>query len=501
MVVGSRDCDCHLQTSLNNPVVVPEARQRHRAVIARAARLVGIAFKPAFVVSNCVPNILTALHNRHLAPFPYPIDCLPNQPYIYSEQSKREIASYFCVEPDAWHVRKSLAFRQRIADSIAADPPRPNLVKAHIKTEICCLMPSKARLIQASFSNRDSYEFADEYRAYTHALVAWTAIPRIYCTMHVMLRSACGLNHVEMAAQMSEWIHSYGRLAKYFIDDISNMDGSVQMVHLDEQISLYQACDEKLAQHARASVLFRGFVQTKGPCPTSVGFGGRATVKSGSQDTSSGQTTRRIDTFVRSLAGTGVTHIIGFAFGDDLWVMLLGVVPSPDAMYQLQARCGWKTKGVYVDCPEQTDFLACSLVPDVAGKYALVPLLGRQFAKLFWTWRPLPQRFRAGYMRQVAVGMLPHFAGFHFVEDWLRWHLQYPTGPVMKGFKNKWLARPFHTTPCLWKQFIAARYGLDMPEIFNFKQFPKENSVLLHHPWANEVMRYDLTDPAMRNTF
>lgn len=402
------------------------------------------------------------------------------------------------VEPDAWQARKSQSFRQRILDSIAVDPPHPRLIKAHIKTEVCAMFPSKARLIQASFSNRDSYEFADEYRAFTHALICWTSIPRVHFGMQVFLRSACGLNHVDMAVQMSEWITTYGRLAHYFIDDISNMDGSVQAVHLEEQIALYRECDKHLADHAAASVRFRGFVQAKSSCPTTVAYGGIATVKSGAQDTSSGQTTRRIDTFVRALSGTGVTHIIGFAFGDDLWVMLLGVCPSPEAMYQLQARCGWKTKGVYVDCPEQTDFLACSLVPDTAGNYALVPLIGRQLAKLFWTWRPLPERFRGEYLRQVAVGMLPHYAGFHFMEDWLRWHLQFPTGPKLRGFTYH--TRTFHTTPCLWSVFIARRYNLGMPEVFNFKQFPKENSVLISHPWADQVMRYDLTDPAMRHT-
>ncbi len=383
-----------------------------------------------------------------------------------------------------------------IEESIAMDCLSLHWVKSHIKTEAVATYPKKARLIQAFMRLRDNYEFADEYRAYTEALVAWTAIPRLYFGMYVHLRSACGLNRADIAKQVSDWMLSDGN-GTIFIDDITNMDGNVQMCHLEAQYRLYDLLDTGMARHARASTRFRGLVPV-GKAST-VLYAGVATVKSGAQDTSSGQTARRLDNFIRCLYNSGVTRVVGFVFGDDLWVIMHGLLPTEEALAALQARCGWETKGKYVSCIEQSDFLASSFVPLKHGGYAMVPLIGRLFAKLFWTHRFVPPRRIRSYVKQIAEAFLPVFAGFRFVEDWLAWHLS--------GVDQLWRSDVHINSPAvpqgvpLWHEFVLARYGLQMPERFDFTQFNGRKAVLLYHPWAQTVMRVDLADPSERNTF
>lgn len=454
----------------------------------------GLAFKPCFVVANCVGNVQNALYTRHLAPFLHPIPALPNPPYLYSSEAKSQLRERFAITCDAWMRRKTLRQRELILQSIAVDNPQPHFVKSHIKTEICLKMPTKARLIQASRTQRDSYEFADLYRAFTEALVEWSTIPRMYFGTKVHLRSACGLNRDQISEQVSDWVATYGMAFTIFIDDVKNMDGNVQGPHLQEQYSLYDELDPCLAAHARAAQEFWGVVYLK---ESTVRYKGKDTVKSGAQDTSSGQTARRLDCFIRCLYGSGVTLVAGFVFGDDLWVMMQGVLPTVEQMAVLQQACGWATKGVYVKSIEQSDFLASSFVPRASGGYAMRPLLGRMLAKLFWTWRTIPKARQGSYVHQVAEAFLPLFSGFDFMTMWLMWHMQVT---VKKPFhwKEGWFLP--QAADCIWDEFVARRYGLEMPDRL---QLPDHHNVvaLIYHPWAESVMRYDLADPQERTTF
>ncbi len=448
------------------------------------------------MVASCVTNVLNAIATRHLAPYLHPISSLPNPDYIYSPAAMQQIRALYELVLEAWRKNKTLRKQQLIEDSVAMDMLSLHWVKSHIKTEVVSKFPTKARLIQGFLRLRDNYEFADQYRAYTEALVAWSAIPRQYFHMYVHLRSACGLNRAEIASQVSDWMLSDGN-GTIFIDDVTNMDGNVQKCHLEAQYRLYDVLDRGMAEHARASMHFRGVVPVGKT--TTVLYAGCATVKSGAQDTSSGQTARRLDCFVRCLYNSGVTRCVGFVFGDDLWVILHGQLPTVEAMRRLQAECGWETKGQYVRSIEQSDFLASSFVPLKEGGYAMVPLIGRLFAKLFWTHRVVPPRRVRSYVKQIAESFLPVFAGFRFVESWLAWHIG--------GVDQAWKPEARLNSPAipqgtpLWQEFVWRRYGLPMPSMFDFNQFHRRQVVLLFHPWANAVMAVDLADPSGRDTF
>lgn len=468
----------------------------------RGVTLVGIAYKPCWMVDNCVTNMLNALETRHLAAYAFPVKSLPNPPYMYTTLVAQELKSLYAhhFTVGAWRKGKTLIKQGQIEDSVAHDPLAIHWVKSHIKTETVAKRPTKARVIQAFLHLRDNYEFADEYRAFTEAFTEFTSIPRVYFGTRVHLRSACGLAHNQIAAQITEWVAQHPR-ARMFMDDVSNMDGSVQAAHLEPHYDLYEQIDANLAWHARKSFRFKGLMVSRDQESTIV-YSGTATVKSGAQDTSSGQTTRRADSFVRCLYGTGVTAIVGFVFGDDLWVLLEGSVPHPDEMYRLQSLCGWKTKGCYVNSIEETDFLACAFVPDVVGGYAMVPQPGRLLAKLFWTHRRIPPRRLTSYRKQVAEAFLPRYRGFRFMEAWLAHHMKGVVDLRCRlDFEHK--IQPAHPHPLDWRTFLFRRYGLGLPpevEVKALHRMPEGQTALVYSEWVNAVMMHDLADPAERFT-
>jgi hypothetical protein len=281
------------------------------------------------------------------------------------------------------------------------------------------------------------------------------------------------------------------------------MDGSVQRAHLEAQYELYDHLSSRMAAHARATERFYGVVKHGGYA--TLYYTGRYTVKSGAQDTSSGQTTRRLDLLVRCFVHFGVSELRGFVFGDDVWLLVTGGdLPSVEAVRLEQCRAGWKTKGVYVANVESSEFLASVFVPDVAGGYAMVPKPGRLLAKLFWTVRNVPPRRRASYIKQVAESFLDRYTGFHFMECWLGWHMSGIQHKHDQQFTMPLTNKPVvprHPHALAWQEFLHLRYGVGFPPRSSFDKIigcNKHSVHILHDPWVEELMRYDLSDPAER---
>ncbi len=455
----------------------------------------GIAFKRAFVVNNCVSNVLNALATRHLVAFRYPILELPPSIYLYTPPIVSELVSSFWegYRVGAWRSGKTATRCAVIERSLVEDVARPSTVLAHIKTEVSLTRPTKARLIQAFHHPVDNYLCADEYRAFTHALVAVTAIPRTLLGMQLHLRSACGLSRSALAAQMSEWLLC--PFDQLIMDDLSNMDGSVQLPWLERQVALYAHMSLRLSEHARQGIHFRGRVNLR---DATVHYTAHATVRSGDQDTSSGQTCRRLDSLVAVLHQLGVSRASGFVFGDDVWCLVSPPLSGVEYELALQ-RYGFVSKFASTTEPMLSDFISCSLVPDFRGGYALVPKPGRLLAKLFWTWRVVSPRRQASYVRQVAQAFLPVYQGFRFMEAWLAWHMHVPVERVWHG--DLPLAGEPHPHPLDWERFLWVRYTLPPPppDLFDLlSSVPSGSVAILSHPWTRAIMEYDIADPADR---
>lgn len=454
------------------------------------------------MVANCVHNVVNALALRHLPDFKFPITHLPGTPYIYNPKVYLELADLFhtAYRLGAWRAGKSAARQAQIQDSLDWDRPRLNAALSHIKTQIEISMPKKARLIQAFHRPADNYSCADLYRAYSEALVHWSAVPRTHLGMYVHVRSACGLNHQDIANQINLWLDELASTPyAILMDDVSNMDGSIQVPHLTLQVQLYQALDARMAHDLQSSIRYRGLVRTKQATVTYTAVG---TVRSGAQDTSSGQTTRRMDMFVRVCASLGVTQVRAFVFGDDILGFIVHPPETPAAFDRAHESMGLQCRAnmVYDLC--KADFLACTFVPTNQGGYVMVPKPGRLLAKLFWTWRDVPPRRRHDYIAQVASAFLTRYHGFDFMVAWLTWHVNHV--PDLRWHGDLPLFQPCDPVSCDWQAFVARRYGLPMPpqELVQYiRSIPPGGVAILASDWTRAVIEFDLADPVERNEY
>lgn len=463
----------------------------------RASRLLGLAFKRCWVTSNCIHNAVNALALRHLVQFAYPITELPGEPYLYRPSVYEELKRDFhaCYREGAWRTGKSLRRQAVIQDSLDWDEPREDRANSHIKTSIEVQVPTKSRLIQAFHRPADNYALADLHRAYTDAFVRWTSVPRTFGDMYVHVRSACGLNHQHIAEQITEWVRELANQQyRIFMDDVTNMDGSIQEAHFRPHLDLYQALDPRLARELRAGLRYKGFIRTRQGV---VNYMAYCTVRSGAQDTSSGQTSRRLDMFVRACRSLGVRQVRAFVFGDDIIAFLVGG-PSDPKLYDAQhALMGLKCRACFVEELEQADFLSCAFVPDVAGGYAMLPKLGRLLAKLFWTWRDIPPRRLGSYLHQVAEAFLPRFQSFELMAVWLSRHMHRQDRPWTGDAVRIQAPHP-HLLD--WPTFLSKRYSLPLPvELTAFLgTLPPGTIGIIEHPWSRAVLEYDLADPGAR---
>lgn len=459
----------------------------------------GISFKRCWVVGNCVHNAINALALRHLVQFRHPITFVPGQPYLYREEVYRQLRELFhcSYQAGSWRKNKSLERQMRIQDSLDWDEPRPDRALSHIKTQVELMVPKKGRVIQAFHVPADNYSCADEYRAFTEALTHWTSEPHIHDGMYVHVRSACGLNHTDISSQINSWLAELSATSySIFMDDVTNMDGSIQLPHLQLQVEMYQQLNQRMAQDLEKSIRYKGMIRTR---QGTVVYAARGTVRSGAQDTSSGQTSRRLDMFVRVCRSIGVRQVRAFVFGDDIIAFIVGGPTDPTVYDREHSTMGLACRACFVQDLCQADFLACAFVPDNEGGYAMVPKIGRLLAKLFWTWRDVPPRRRVSYIHQIAEAFVPRFAGCEFMITWLTWHMQLP---VDKGWHHE---RPIqhgpHHCALQWPEFFARRYGLPLPprELEeSIRRVPQGGTAIISHPWTRFVQEYDLADPLER---
>lgn len=448
-------------------------------------------------MGNCTCNVVNALATRHLVEFKH-IYSYTGEHYIYTCAVREALAGLFWafVETESWHQGKTQARISLIQDSLDQDHPKPQRTLGHIKTDVNPLRPTKARMIQAFHRPVDNYQYADAYRAFTAALTEWTRVPRVFRNLQLHIRSACGMNHAQMAAQVTAWYREFSLTPLHIlVDDVSNMDGSIQLPHLDLQTWLYAGMDPAMSAHHARTVKFSGVVRGRSG---NICYKGHGTVKSGAQDTSSGQTCRRIDSLVIVLEELGIRRAAGFVFGDDVLVFVDRPM-DPVAYAALQARMGLAVKYAMVDALERADFLSCTFMPDRDGSYAMLPKPGRLLAKLFWTWRVVPEARRGSYLREVAQGFNGRFSGCTFLETWLAWHLRHPVRRNMVlPLKPK---QPIHPTPILWPDFFATRYGLPMPPddlTALVAAVPHGDTAIIRHWWTEAVQEFDLSDPSER---
>lgn len=429
----------------------------------------GVAFKRCWQAANCLSNIHNALCNRHLA---RPLHNVRHFPTIDLWNLLRDdlIAhyNYACDQaPGAWRAGKPLAKLRLIDRSFVFDPVVLNLIKAHIKGEVLLTCPSKARLIQAYWNEVSSYLFADQYRALGKAVYATLASRRDIFGMDVLLQAASGLSHAEIGVLFSEWFQDPGFVI--YESDGANWDASMQTCHVLRRVAIYGWLDSDLAGHAKGSLRFRGYAHKTNVDDiwrsAAVTYRGVATVKSGAQDTTTGNIIIRWEQILNALLALPTTpyKVRGMVQGDDVLLLLwfrkpVEPVRLATELIAREALSGIQAKAAVFRDPCCATFLSCTFVPCAAG-YTFVPLPGRTFAKLFWTVKQVGRCHLDSYRGQVAEAFLKVYAGWPLMEAFLRAHIR-----EARAGQKPWRmheVKDFQVSVgCDWFEFLHRRYGL-----------------------------------------
>jgi hypothetical protein len=463
------------------------------------------------MVCVCLGTVLSALKHRHLAPPAYPLDSLEGPSWVAANRSAlRGLFDCATLTLGEWR-RGKPGHKLRLIDQSAREDPPDFRITAHVKPEISLKRPTKARLIQGYHNLGISYRDADRYKALHHALMGLFGLPSHADNLLFTAFPALGRTPDELAAVMDSW---QGR-GLFYESDGSNWDANIQPVHMRRKLAFYSDLDPELARHAapwcgdcRGSAL-AGF----NPDKVKVDYTVRATVKSGAQDTSTGNTYLRLELFYLACHRAGLPWAEVMAMGDDL----LALVPhgtSRDSLIAAERSTGVNAKAAMFDDPACTSFLSATFAPTYSGRHAFLPLPGRLLTKLFWTHKGVTPKLRGAYCKAVAAPFLPLFQGNQFLRTWLLWHTRLPgcgvplpadllpyRGGVYVDDGGGGVDHSRGSGTVVWPDFWCRRYLQPLPSQASIEEvagLDPGSSWVVHNDELLPVILNDLADPWMR---
>jgi len=374
------------------------------------ATCVGPVFGPAFVVRSCPCNAYNALCNRHLKSFVVCVQELRIPDHLVTLIGAA-YRNYMPATRLAWLAKWSRDKVAAILRSEHADPFEPGRVKCTLKRETTFSPASAARAIQAYFNLATQARWAVEHCAFQKAVFGvfgggdiggQEVYPGIY---------AAGTSGWS-AGRYGEWADFVsGRAVSYYERDGERWDSTMQRVHHEAKWAAMRECDPAFAEAVRGDFVCRGKF---GHGPTAIRYTATGTVKSGHNDTTSGNTLINLLIAANAMRDEGATGYI-LVMGDDLLVALT----SPTEHSRLAAReeaAGIKPVYVSPVSLSLATFVSCTWL-NVGGRHYFVPLLGRLLAKQWWTVNPPAARKLALYRHGVASGVMSTYADVPLYRD------------------------------------------------------------------------------------
>jgi hypothetical protein len=353
---------------------------------------------------------------------------------------------------DAWLRKWPPGKRAAIMNSIMRDKIKPKRGKCNVKFECGHTVPTRGRLIQ--FYRNLATQALHAFRMYTvqkalAAVLRWRR--HIVGGVTYTVTFASGMTSKSLGGWMTA--ASVGRVI--YLRDASNYDSTMRARHFQWKDKLNRSVSPAMAQFVRdcSSGIY-----------TYAGRGGqlvyesRTGVKSGHNDTSSGNSLANAAIMIQALATLRIpAHII--VMGDDV---VACVPPGSDAslIASEEARCGIVPKSSIVAHPEQADFLSATYMWG-DGQYWLVPKPGRIIMRLFWSTKAPPPRRLAAYQRGVVLGLDPLLSTVEWWRAFTHWlDRDGPTMATDKYHHHFHVDSPPSFTMREQRRFFAMRYNM-----------------------------------------
>jgi len=386
----------------------------------RGATALGPVYCAAFVCRSCLCNAHNALYHRHLCPFPV----VSAQMYYPLHFRAAVAAAYRHLLPsnrDEWFDRWPEWKRDAIVRSELDDRYEFGSVDANIKREVAHKLPKRGRLIQAYRNLRTQAHYAHEHSVFQKALfvvaggddiAGYELFPGIYVS------GTSGWSN----AQLADWAdRHHGRVL--YERDCARFDSTMQLCHHMLKWAFMRACDPLFAERVMLDYRVRGRFRTRDGTNTTLEYTSFGAVKSGHCDTTSGNTLNNLVITACAMHDCGMRGNV-LAIGDDLLCAIEGR-PDLAALARREACYGIipevKTPASFA----QATYASSTWLYD-GTRHIYVPLLGRLFARQWWSVDPPGSRPSEAWRQRrhgVACGMLSIVGGVPLYDEFYRPHL------------------------------------------------------------------------------
>nr|WPR18112.1 MAG: hypothetical protein [Owegonang virus 4] len=191
----------------------------------------------------------------------------------------------------------------------------------------------------------------------------------------------------------------------------------MQRAHHVIKWSLMERCDPRLAASVRADYSCRGVFHSP---HGNVNYRADGTVKSGHNDTTSGNTLINLAIAASAMRDCGYTGSV-IAVGDDLLAAMTTAFDSK-RLARAESEYGILPTVIERTSLSQATYASGTWLVD-AGRHFYVPLLGRLLARQWWSTHPPPPKRLRAHMHGIASGMLSLVAGLPIYDEFYRPHL------------------------------------------------------------------------------
>lgn len=456
----------------------------------RGSVLTGIATKEAWTASRCVNSAHNALCNRHAKKqhkperaFDHANDFLRAVNSELRGEYETQLTHYAYHHLDRWTLQK----QEDLKTAEAFDKHSPDKVKLFIKYETMHKEITKSRGIQGYYELGTQCKLAPYIislqKAFTKLAWFWKRSE----DDDVSITFASGLSHIDLGKWMEE-CENRG-CSHWYERDGKNWDATMQRMHHEHKMKWYDMMPPEILKYINKGFKVRGtYIDRKGFRKYKYMLNG--TVKSGHNDTTIGNSIINAMIAYESCKLLGLkAHII--VMGDDC---LVGVEGDFDehALANIEYDLGIKPEyRKFTDIRDVT-FISARWYPKLGGGWCFGPLLGRQFARLFWTVTDVPKRTVQRYVNAVIKGSNIFFGDCTIMKELFNAvgtdgpSLEIDSKYVKKYFK------PYDTQDVDWAE-VYLDYGITMADMLQYKRtlasLPRVDGVV-----KSAIIGTDLTD-------
>jgi len=502
--------------------------------------LFAAAFCWAQVARSCMCNCCNALVRRHAVrrppcerPLvsvwsPFDDDLAARVAFEYHETLQDVEASWLDWAPNALggaaeRTKWSQAVVAKFRAGFQSQPPDPSVTDGFPKREIGKAVYyhetdgalSRARLIHPYRFDAAKELMGREFAAWQRALFKVLSVAEPYeYAPGIFILVGCGVGKGAIA----RWAEH--RAAWYLESDASTWDAFVNNGMIDYKHRHLDNVDRRMGDFARQYARTR--VQIRGKNGTVLAYTLAATVRSGYNDTTSGNSLINAIATAQAMRAARLEGRILVA-GDD---MLTAVTSSPHggwtpnlivdaakAVSGALTRFGIVPKwGAFMDVGDTT--FCSSGFYRFGGRLTFLPLLGRQLAKLWWTTKDISPKHRAAYSTAVSKCMSTVVGTVPLYREWVQLGYVEGSKPLAGGLAE--LERDLAYKPGVGVESdhfftdheafegLAEKYGVTLDELMSLAEFimmiPKNTPCAVGHPVGRHIVEFDHTDPCSRPT-